>query len=46
MAVATAVAGGSIDVGLVYLRCKALDLNFIPISSERYDLVIPEEYYI
>lgn len=46
MAVAAAVAGGSADVGLgILAAAKALDLDFIPISSERYDLVIPEEYY-
>ncbi len=46
MAVAASVAGGSADAGLgILAAANALDLDFIPISQERYDLAIPEEYY-
>ncbi len=44
MAVASAVATGIADVGLgIYASAKALDLDFIPVIEERYDLAIPEE---
>jgi putative molybdopterin biosynthesis protein len=46
MAVAASVAGGSADAGLgILAAANALDLDFIPVSPERYDLAIPEEYY-
>lgn len=46
MAVAASVAGGSADAGLgILAAANALDLDFIPISQERYDLAVPEEYY-
>ncbi|MDK2879091.1 MAG: molybdopterin molybdotransferase [Thermoanaerobacteraceae bacterium] len=46
MAVAAAVAGGSADAGLgILAAANALNLDFIPISPEEYDLVIPEEFY-
>jgi putative molybdopterin biosynthesis protein len=42
MSVAMAVASGRVDVGLgVLAAASALDLDFIPITRERYDLVIP-----
>lgn len=42
MSVAMAVASGRADVGLgILAAAKALDLDFIPVSRERYDLVIP-----
>ncbi|HMQ32700.1 MAG TPA: substrate-binding domain-containing protein [Chloroflexaceae bacterium] len=44
LAVAAAVAGGSADAGLgVAAAARALQLDFIPLASERYDLVLPEE---
>lgn len=42
MSVAMAVTSGRADVGLgILAAAKALDLDFIPVSRERYDLVIP-----
>lgn len=46
MAVAAEVASGSADAGLgILAAANALDLDFIPISPERYDLAIPKEFY-
>jgi putative molybdopterin biosynthesis protein len=46
MAVAAAVAGGSADAGLgILAAANALNLDFIPVSPERYDLAIPREYF-
>ncbi|HSW38877.1 MAG TPA: molybdopterin biosynthesis protein [Acidobacteriota bacterium] len=42
MSVAMAVTSGRADVGLgIMAAAKALDLDFIPVSRERYDLVVP-----
>ncbi|PID41316.1 MAG: molybdopterin biosynthesis protein [Proteobacteria bacterium] len=42
MNVAAAVAGGRADCGLgIRAAAEALDLDFVPITEERYDLVIP-----
>ncbi len=42
LAVASAVASGEADVGLgILAAAKALHLDFIPIESERFDLVVP-----
>jgi putative molybdopterin biosynthesis protein len=44
-AVASAIATGIADAGLgIFASSKALNLDFIPIAEERYDLAIPEEY--
>lgn len=44
--VATAVLSGSADVGLgVLSAAKMLGLEFVHITKERYDLVIPEETF-
>jgi putative molybdopterin biosynthesis protein len=46
MAVAVAVLSGSADAGLgIYAAAKALGLDFIPVVTETYDLVIPAEHY-
>ena len=46
MSVAVAVLSGSVDAGLgIYAAAKALGLDFIPVVTEQYDLVIPEEYF-
>jgi len=46
MAVAVSVLSGSEDAGLgIYAAAKALDLDFIPVVIEQYDLVIPLEYF-
>lgn len=43
MAVAVSVLSGRADVGMaIYAAAKALQLDFIPVAEERYDLVIPE----
>ncbi len=45
MAVAVAVLSGKADAGLgILAAARALDLDFIPITEERYDLVIPTEF--
>ena len=46
MAVAVAVLSGSADAGLgIYAAAKALGLDFIPVVTEQYDLVIPVEHF-
>ncbi len=43
MSVAVNVLSGRADAGMaIYAAAKALDLGFIPIGTERYDLVIAE----
>jgi putative molybdopterin biosynthesis protein len=45
MAVAVAVLSSRADVGLgIYAAARALDLDFIPVVQEEYDLVIPENF--
>lgn len=44
-AAAAAVAGGTADVGLgVLAAAKALGLEFIPVASERYDLLVLKSF--
>jgi molybdenum cofactor synthesis domain-containing protein len=44
MSVAMAVTSGRADVGLgIMAAAQALNLDFIPVARERYDLVIPTE---
>ncbi len=46
MAVAVAVLSGAADVGLgIYAAAKALGLDFVPVVTEQYDLVIPVEHF-
>ena len=46
MAVASAVASGMVDAGLGILpAAKAMNLDFIPVAKERYDLIIPSIYF-
>ena len=46
LAVAAAVAGGRVDVGMgVLSAARALGTDFVPIRSERYDLAMPKEFY-
>ncbi len=46
LAVAAAVQSGVADAGLgVRAAARALDLDFVSIEWERYDLVIPKQYY-
>jgi len=46
LAVAVAVAGGAADAGLgILAAARALDLDFVPLLKERYDLIIPRVHY-
>ena len=46
MAVAVAVLSGSVDTGLaICAAAKALNLEFIPVATEQYDLIIPEKHF-
>jgi putative molybdopterin biosynthesis protein len=46
MEVASAVFKGFADVGMgIHAAAKLLDLDFIPLAKERFDLIIPNEYY-
>lgn len=46
LAVAAAIASGRADTGLgIAAAAQALELDFVPLFQERYELVIPSEYY-
>ena len=46
LAVAAAISSGRADCGLgIAAAAQALDLDFIGLFDERYDLVIPQAYY-
>ncbi len=46
LAVAAAVASGAADAGLgIRAAAKALDLDFVNLAAEQYELVIPRQYY-
>lgn len=46
MSVAVAVLSGRADAGLgIHAAAKALDLDFIPVVTEEYDLVIPDRFF-
>jgi putative molybdopterin biosynthesis protein len=46
MGVASAVLTGIADTGLAILAsARALNLDFIPVAKERYDLAIPREFF-
>lgn len=46
LAVATAVAQGAADCGMgIQAAAQALNVDFIPIVEERFDLVIPVEHF-
>jgi putative molybdopterin biosynthesis protein len=46
LAVAAAVASGAANAGLgIYAAARALNLDFVPLATERYDLVIPQAHY-
>jgi len=45
LGVAAAVASGRADTGLgIAAAAIALELDFVPLFTERYDLVIPQDY--
>jgi putative molybdopterin biosynthesis protein len=47
LGVAASVASGRSDCGLgIAAAAYALKLDFIPVEEERYDLVIPDEYFV
>ena len=46
LAVAAQVASGAADTGLAILAsARALELDFVPLFSEQYQLVIPRQHY-
>ena len=46
LTVAAAVASGRADCGMgIAAAAAALDLGFVPLFEERYDLIIPEQFY-
>lgn len=46
MAVAVAVLSGAADVGLgICAAARALGLDFVPVVTEEYDLVMPERFF-
>ncbi|MDY6838037.1 MAG: molybdopterin biosynthesis protein [Thermodesulfobacteriota bacterium] len=46
MSVAVNVLSGAADAGLgIYAAAKALGLDFVPMVTEEYDLVIPEAFF-
>ncbi len=46
MAVAANVLTGAADCGLgIFAAAKALDLDFVPLAHERYDLIIPQNIW-
>jgi len=46
MSVAVNVLSGAADTGLgIFAAARALGLDFIPMVTEEYDLVIPEEFF-
>ncbi|MFV9510082.1 molybdopterin biosynthesis protein [Tepidibacillus sp. LV47] len=46
LSLAAAIKGSNADVGLgIYSAAKVLDLDFIPVAEERYDLLMTKEFY-
>ena len=46
LGVAAAVASGRADCGLgIAAAAQALDLDFLPLFQERYELIIPDIYF-
>lgn len=46
LSVAAAVKSGAADTGLgIRAAARALDLDFVPLFDERYDLIVPVVYY-
>ena len=46
MSVAVAVLSGRADAGLgIYAAAKALNLDFVPLITEAYELVIPDRFF-
>jgi putative molybdopterin biosynthesis protein len=46
MSVAVSVLSGRADAGLgIHAAARALELDFIPVVTEEYDLIIPDRFY-
>ncbi len=46
LAVAAQIASGAVDCGMgILAAARALGLDFVPLASERYDLIIPMTHY-
>jgi putative molybdopterin biosynthesis protein len=46
MSVAVAVLSGTVDAGLgIFAAARALGLDFVPVVTEQYDLIIPEIHF-
>jgi putative molybdopterin biosynthesis protein len=46
MAVAIAVLSGTVDAGLgIFAAAQALDLDFLPVVTEQYDLIISNDHF-
>lgn len=46
LTVAAAIASGRADCGMgIAAAADALEMEFIPLFEERYDLIVPEEFY-
>lgn len=46
MSVAAAVVSGAADAGLgIFAAARALNLDFVPVVTEQYDLIIPEAHF-
>ncbi|AGF77933.1 molybdopterin molybdochelatase [Desulfocapsa sulfexigens DSM 10523] len=45
MSVAASIANGSVNCGMgILAAANALNLDFVPVAEERYDLIIPKEF--
>ncbi len=45
MSVAAAIADSSVDCGMgILAAANALDLDFVPVAEERYDLILPKQF--
>lgn len=45
MSIAASVANGSVDTGLgIRAAANALELDFVPVAEERYDLIVPNRF--
>ncbi len=45
MSIAASVANGSVDAGMgIRAAANALDLDFVPVAEERYDLIVPQQF--
>lgn len=46
LSLAAAIKGGNADIGLgIYSAAKTMELDFLPVTEERYDLLMRKEFY-